>query len=136
MSIKFKISERGVSIYFSMIILSIMLAIALSLTTILINQTRMIKGMGDSVVAFYAADTAIEEILYKNKVCLSFIGCGSASWICVDTVDCDDGISSLSSPTTGNVGPATYTATFDDGATNITAIGKYFNNRRGILVSQ
>jgi len=43
--------------------MAIFLAVALGLTTILIGQIGIIKGMGDSVVAFYAADSGIEKIL-------------------------------------------------------------------------
>jgi len=43
--------------------MAIFLAVALGLTTILIGQIGIMKGMGDSVVAFYAADSGIEKIL-------------------------------------------------------------------------
>jgi len=43
--------------------MAIFLAVALGLTTILIGQMGIMKGMGDSVVAFYAADSGIEKIL-------------------------------------------------------------------------
>lgn len=42
------------------------LAIALGVSTILVGQLKMIKGIGDSVVAFYAADTGIERGLYEE----------------------------------------------------------------------
>jgi len=48
----------------AVLLMGIILAIALGLTTIAINQLKMIKGLGDSVVAFYAADTGIEVSLY------------------------------------------------------------------------
>lgn len=54
---------KGISLYFGLIIMAIFLAVALGLTTILIGQMGIMKGMGDSVVAFYAADTGIEKIL-------------------------------------------------------------------------
>ena len=57
-------SERGVSLYLAVLLMGIILAIALGLTTIALNQLKMIRGLGDSVVAFYAADTGVEVSLY------------------------------------------------------------------------
>lgn len=131
LGIRFKFKERGVSLYFSIIILSILLVAVLGLTAILVGQLRMIKGIGDSVAAFYGADAGIELILYRDKLCRES-GCGSLGWICADTANCDDGISSSASPFSGSVGPANYTAIFDDGATTITSIGTYSGTRRAI----
>ena len=55
--------NRGVSLYLTIIIISILLAIVLGLSAILVGQIKMLKGMENSVVAFYAADTGIERIL-------------------------------------------------------------------------
>lgn len=56
--------EKGVSLYLSIVIMAILLAIALGVSTIMVSQLRMIAGMGNSVKAFYAADTGIERALY------------------------------------------------------------------------
>lgn len=135
---KFSISQKGVSLYFSIIILSILLAIVLGLATILVGQTRMIKGMGDSVGAFYGADTGVERILYEDKLCRcgSLNCCSGLTWPCVDTSDCDKGRSDIDSPVSGSVGQANYEVTFDDGATDITSIGMYSGTRRAIRVSR
>lgn len=58
-----KFSQRGVSLYLAVMIMSIILAIVLGITVILVEQLRMIRGMENSVIAFYAADTGIEEVL-------------------------------------------------------------------------
>ena len=59
--------EKGVSVYLSLIIMMIVLAIGLGLATIIISQISTTRGMGNSVVAFYAADTGIEHILYNMR---------------------------------------------------------------------
>lgn len=64
-----KTIERGVAIYLAFMVMTILLAISLGLNVILIGQTKAIKGMGDSVIAFYAADSGIEKILYEAKIC-------------------------------------------------------------------
>jgi hypothetical protein len=65
---KFSIFKRGVSLYLALIIMFILIAIALGVSLIIVSQMKMMKGMGDSVVAFYAADTGIEQTLYQIRV--------------------------------------------------------------------
>jgi hypothetical protein len=60
------IVQKGVSIYLALIIMIILLAIGLGITTIIVFQMKMIRGMGDSVIALYAADTGIERALYGD----------------------------------------------------------------------
>jgi hypothetical protein len=64
----FKNSNKGVSLYLALIIMFILIAIALGVSLIIVSQMKMMKGMGDSVVAFYAADTGIEQALYEKRV--------------------------------------------------------------------
>lgn len=60
--------QKGVSLYLALMIIAILLSIILGLSTILISQIRVIKGMGDSVTAFCAAETGIERVLYEAKL--------------------------------------------------------------------
>lgn len=55
--------ESGISLLLSILILSLILGVALGLNTIFLQQIRMTKEIGDSVVAFYAADSGSEEVL-------------------------------------------------------------------------
>lgn len=55
--------QSGTSLYLAIIIMVILLAIVLSLTTILLGQVAMVREMGYSVIALYAADAGIEEVL-------------------------------------------------------------------------
>lgn len=66
-----KKSQQGVSVLIAILIMTILLSIGLGVSTILLRQTRMIKGMGDSVVAFYAADTGMERVLYGISIASS-----------------------------------------------------------------
>lgn len=58
-----KFLQKGVSLYLAIIIMAIILAIVLGLNTIFLGQIKMIRGMGYSVVALYAADTGVEKML-------------------------------------------------------------------------
>ena len=59
----FKSSEKGLSIYLTLMVMTILLAMALGLSAILFGQIRIAREIGNSVVAFYAADTGIEREL-------------------------------------------------------------------------
>ena len=62
-----KTKQKGVSLYLALLIMAILLSIGLGISAILFGQIKIIRGIGDSVVAFYAADTGIEEVLYKGS---------------------------------------------------------------------
>ena len=64
----FKNYQKGVSLYLALMIMFILIAIGLGISLIIVSQMKMMKGMGDSVVAFYAADTGIEHSLYDKRV--------------------------------------------------------------------
>lgn len=59
-------SNRGVSLYLALLIMTVLLSIGFGISAILFSQIKIIRGIGDSVVAFYAADTGIEEVLYRG----------------------------------------------------------------------
>jgi len=56
-------TEKGISLYIAIMILAVLLAISLGLSSILVAQLKMIRGMENSVTAFFAADTGIEREL-------------------------------------------------------------------------
>ena len=59
--------QRATTLYLALIIMTIFLAIAFGLSSIFLGQTKMIRTMGYSVVAFYAADAGIEEVLMQRN---------------------------------------------------------------------
>ncbi len=64
------LKEKGISLYLAVVIMSILIAVISGIGTILFYQMNILKDMGDSVVAFYAADTGIERGLYDEAQCL------------------------------------------------------------------
>ena len=60
---KTKNKETGSSMYFAMMVLTVTLGVVLGLTTIVVSQIKMVRSMHYSVVAYYAADSGIEEAL-------------------------------------------------------------------------
>ena len=66
---KFKIlkSESGVSLIITLFIMIIILAVVLSVSTLLYSQVKVIRNTGNSVVSFYAADSGIEKVLYCDR---------------------------------------------------------------------
>ncbi len=59
----FSNKQSGISLVLSILILSLILGIVLGISTILFQEITMARGVGNSVVALYAADSGIEEIL-------------------------------------------------------------------------
>jgi hypothetical protein len=66
-NMKLQTTKEGVSLYLALVIMSFLIAIGLGVSLIIVSQMKMMKGMGDSVVAFYAADTGIERTLYQVR---------------------------------------------------------------------
>ena len=58
-----KNTENGIALYLSVVIMAMILSIALGISTIFSGQLNVLRNMGYSVIAFYAADAGIEKIL-------------------------------------------------------------------------
>lgn len=56
--------QKGISLLFTVLITSLILAVSLGISALLIQEMRMMGEIGYSVVAFYAADSGIEEAIY------------------------------------------------------------------------
>jgi hypothetical protein len=59
-------NQKGVSIYIALILTSIILAVGLGMSLLLIGQLKMTQEIGDSTKAFFAADAGIEMVLGEN----------------------------------------------------------------------
>jgi len=73
----------------AVMIMAIMLAIVLGLNAILVSQIKTIRNMGYSVVAFYAAETGIEEALKSE--CLPICPSGNLGEASYTVVKLDPG---------------------------------------------
>jgi len=144
--------QKGVSIYLAIIIIFILLGIALGLSTLLVGQIKLVKGLGDSVVAFHAADTGVEKALYEEKLCRqtgcplppsSSPSCPTCSCrACCQGLDPDPTKTSISGTlevTTGNFANYTTTVTHitESGQDMIhfTSRGEYKGTKRAIDTS-
>ncbi len=57
-------NKKGVSLYLAVLILAILTAIGFGLSSIILPQLKIVREMGDSVLAILAADTGIEKGLF------------------------------------------------------------------------
>jgi len=63
--------QRGVALYITFMVVFALLGIVLGTSTILISQFGVLRGIGYSVLAFYATEAGVERALYiDNTVCL------------------------------------------------------------------
>ncbi|MCH8741437.1 pilus assembly PilX N-terminal domain-containing protein [Patescibacteria group bacterium] len=60
--------QRGVAIYLAVIVMFVLLGIGLGLSTLLVGKIKSIERVGNSVTAFYAADTGIERELFEVRI--------------------------------------------------------------------
>ena len=107
--------NKGISIYFAVIMMSIMLAITLGVATIVIRLLQSTTQLGTSVAAFYAADTGIERVLYKCT---------------------HDGCSTGDSLSGNLVIGSSYNVIYNDQAINVTSTGLYAGVKRSIYINR
>lgn len=104
-------NKRGVTILFASLIVSALLAIALSLTSISLQQFILASSARESLQAFYRADTAIECAIYTDLkgVGLADPDSGSAPYItCVGINSQNESFSSTAGSAVGSISTATY----------------------------
>ena len=117
--------ESGLSLYLSIIIMTIILSIVFGVSSILLSQLKSIKGMENSIVAFYAADTGIEHVLWTDRINPTNFN------------ECTDEF------TTCTLGDAEYYVEVESGGSGgctatsfcIKSVGIYKNSRRAIEVT-
>ncbi len=101
---------RGVSLYLTLVILSVLTVALLALVNLSVSQIRIISTAGNSVAAFFAADTGIEYSLYRVRK--------------------EDNLESFS----GVLGESSYDVVISitSATTTIQSIGGFRNTRRAI----
>lgn len=126
--------QKGVSLYFVVITVMIMLSSVMVLSNILYIRTKMIKDAGDSVIAFYAADSGIEKSLYYKNI--------------IKKADPDDewadpssgyyylinGPSLYSTESDPNYGYKSFFSKAGNNLRTLISIGKFGKIKRGIIV--
>lgn len=130
-------SQKGVSLIVIFLIMTIMLAIVLSISVILSSQIKMVSNIGNAISSFYAAQSGVEEALYFER---KLAGTCSVCSIC-ESANCDS--CSYASTSTVNDCEVDYTANFDErryqvnmkrnaGILNITSKGDYKETSRTV----
>jgi len=57
--------QKGATLYFAVLIMSILMAAVFSIGTLILVQIQTIRGMGNSIIAYYTADTGAERVLFE-----------------------------------------------------------------------
>lgn len=58
--------QKG-SIYLTVILLGVILAVAIGVVSLVVSGANLVKGLGDSVRAFHIADSGMELALYEIR---------------------------------------------------------------------
>ncbi len=59
--------QKGSALYFTVVIMTIIFSLVLGVNAILTSQIIMIRDMGESVIAFHAANSGVEHTLYEVR---------------------------------------------------------------------
>jgi len=78
-------NKKGSTILFAILLLFILMVGALGFSSVLLLQIRMVSNIGNSVQAYFAAETGIENALYSNGAVSGSVGGNDITYI---TEDC------------------------------------------------
>ncbi len=67
-------NQKGSALFFTILILSIFLSLALSLGALVAVRLNTLTGIGNSIIAFYAADAGVEKMLKQAIIDGTFNG--------------------------------------------------------------
>jgi len=80
-------SQKGISVFISISIIAIVLIIVLGVAIIVASEIRISRHIGNSVVAFFVADSGIEKTFYYDR---KVIPMGASRGFCNMCSVCDD----------------------------------------------
>lgn len=60
-------NQKGISLIITFFIMIVILAVVLSISTILYSEIKIIRNMGNSMASIFAADSGIEKVLYYDR---------------------------------------------------------------------
>ncbi len=60
-------SQKGVALLIAFFVIGIAVSVVLGVCAILFSEIKVIRQIGDSVKAFYAADTGVEQFFYFDN---------------------------------------------------------------------
>lgn len=60
-------NQKGVSLIIVFFVMLVLIAVVLSVSTLLYSEIKIIRNISDSVVSFYAADSGVEKVLYYDR---------------------------------------------------------------------
>jgi hypothetical protein len=118
-----KNSESGSIVVYALLVMTVMLAIGLTLSSLFANKIKAARSQSNSVVALYAADSATEFCLYEARTATntSSLVMGNGATFNIDS-GAQKGITDCSA-----LGSDTLT---------FRATGAYFGSQRTLEISQ
>lgn len=78
-----KNNQKGVSILLSLLVMTAILSIAFGVSKLVIGEIKIGRDISRSVIAYYAADSAIERAIFEkriNNIELNIIDDCSVAW--------------------------------------------------------
>jgi hypothetical protein len=126
-------TEQGVSLYMIFMIMTLLFGIGFGMSALLLSQLDTLRGIGYSVLAFYATEAGIDRVLYIDQK-----DCASAP----DRIGClHDAVDPLGVQTLSNGAQYTLTIESPGGACTastycVKSVGTYKLARRAVRVGR
>ena len=79
-------NERGIALYLAIVLMTLLLGIALGAASIFVGGSRLLRGVGHSVVALYAADAGVEKVLYDDNQGIDIVTVCAGPGGCIGTL--------------------------------------------------
>ncbi|MDX1607616.1 MAG: hypothetical protein R3251_00185 [Candidatus Spechtbacterales bacterium] len=79
--------QDGITLYMALLMLSVIVSIALGISSLMLRELYTVKDIGSFVVDIYAADAGVERTLYKIRQTPDFGSCQSTSDCIVTSQD-------------------------------------------------
>ncbi len=74
--------EKGSVLYLAIVITAILLGVLFGVGSLFVGEVQILRGIGYSVVALYAAEAGMEKILYDDSIGIDIVDS------CQDSGDC------------------------------------------------
>lgn len=125
--------QRGAALYVAVMVTSLTLAIAVGVSALLVGQLKILRSMGDSVVAFFAADAGIERILrvggYDCSTYVQVAECVKSKALGLGVMVLENGSTYVLTVEKGGEGTCPAQKTYC-----VKSLGTYKNTRRAIRI--
>lgn len=118
-------NEKGIALYLTIAIITVLSSALLALVSLSVSQIKIMGALGDSVKAFFAADTGVEELLYRNYIKEESL----------KPNECFDGYLDLNNNDAQDSDDSLYEVCVTDSTSTVWSTGTFKNTKRKVEIT-